>query len=136
MICSPSRWPDEMRLSRWWLASFPCALAGRDAFESQVVGVVPRCIGRTRGGLDWGYRRKDRGASTAVRGARFDGDSSVGFCSSVSSETSQPLRPAHKLKPPALLRDTYLAFSLIYMETVCPTFPICLRKSSENLEVD
>ncbi|MBF0400586.1 MAG: hypothetical protein HQL90_07435 [Magnetococcales bacterium] len=38
--CSPSHWPDEMRLSRWWLVLFSVALAGRDAFESLVVGVV------------------------------------------------------------------------------------------------
>ncbi|MBF0185949.1 MAG: hypothetical protein HQM06_16390 [Magnetococcales bacterium] len=29
----PPHWPDEMRLSRWWLALFPVALAGREAFE-------------------------------------------------------------------------------------------------------
>ena len=33
----PSHLPDEMRLSRWWLALFPVALAERDAFESLVV---------------------------------------------------------------------------------------------------
>ena len=46
--CSPSHWPDEMRLSRRCLALFPVASAGRDAFESLVVDVVPRRVGRTR----------------------------------------------------------------------------------------
>ncbi|MBF0585121.1 MAG: hypothetical protein HQL80_12930 [Magnetococcales bacterium] len=30
---SQSRWPDERRLSRWWLALFPGALVGREMFE-------------------------------------------------------------------------------------------------------
>ncbi|MBF0402209.1 MAG: hypothetical protein HQL90_15770 [Magnetococcales bacterium] len=54
---SPSRRPDEMRLSRLWcnwldiLALFSVASAGREAIESLVVraGVVLRRIGRTRG---------------------------------------------------------------------------------------
>ena len=41
---SPSHRPDEMRLSRSWLALFCGALAGREAFESLMVGVVsPAC---------------------------------------------------------------------------------------------
>ncbi|MBF0400584.1 MAG: hypothetical protein HQL90_07425 [Magnetococcales bacterium] len=40
MSRSSSHWPDEMRLSRWWLTLIAAALAGRDAFESLVVGGV------------------------------------------------------------------------------------------------
>ena len=59
-LCSPSHWPDEMRLSRWWLALFPSALTGRDAIESLVVRavVVPwRADGR-RGCFPCGVARR------------------------------------------------------------------------------